>query len=104
MCLIITPNNFYLTYNFLHSTIDPTYVRYLLYRLKYFSFIDYSQGMNTYIDQLVQIKNHIQQAHLCDYEELARQHYIRAIVKVNELTTNLNNYLMSLDNVGVQLN
>jgi len=60
--------------------------------------------MDVHIDHLVQIKNYIQQAHLCGEEGIARLHYIRAIILVKELSMNLNNYMMALDSVGEQPN
>ncbi len=60
--------------------------------------------MDAHIDHLFQIKNYIQQSHLCDEVGLALLHYIRAIKSVEELSMNLNNYMMAVDSLGEQPN
>jgi hypothetical protein len=58
--------------------------------------------MDAQIRKLIQIKNYIQQASVCNENGFARLRYMMAIDILQEVSTELNDSVLTLEHVGEQ--
>jgi len=58
--------------------------------------------MDDHDKKLIQIKNYIQQASVCNEKGLARLYYMMAIELLSELSIESNNRMLALESVGEQ--
>jgi hypothetical protein len=58
--------------------------------------------MDTRINQLTQIANYIQNAHVNNTKGMARLHFIDAVILLQELTSDLHKSMLDLESVGEQ--
>jgi len=70
-------------------------------KLRYSSIFSF-RSMDDHDKKLIQIKNYIQKASVCNEKGLARLYYIMAIELLSELSIELNNRMLALESAGEQ--
>jgi hypothetical protein len=58
--------------------------------------------MDIHIKQLIRIENYVQQASVCNEKGITRLHYMMALELLQELSTEMKDYITALESVGEQ--